>query len=136
MITWLLTFYNLVEGALPCLEQVKRNEQIIFVLICWWYLSFGNNPLGSHQVICLSLLKILTHTLQNVTWNLMKRNVKKWLLSFWSTSQLSSPGHEVQSFFTSYLVLHFPEVWNCGVVRQSKDIVSLSPSYEPFVILY
>ena len=49
---------------------------------------------------------------------------------------MSSPGHEIQSFFTSYLVLHFPEVWKCGVVRQSKDIVSLSPSHEPFVILY
>ena len=52
------------------------------------------------------------------------------------TGAMSSPGHEIQSFFTSYLVLHFPEVWKCGVVRQSKDIVSLSPSYEPFVILY
>ena len=49
---------------------------------------------------------------------------------------MSSPGHEIQSFLTSYLVLHFPEVWKCGVVRQSKDIVALSPCYEPFVILY
>ena len=49
---------------------------------------------------------------------------------------MCSPGHEIQSFFTSYLVLHFPEVWECGVVRQSKDIVALSPCYEPFVILY
>ena len=49
---------------------------------------------------------------------------------------MSSPGHEIQSFFTSYLVPHFPEVWKCGKVRQSKDIVSLSLSHEPFVILY
>ena len=49
---------------------------------------------------------------------------------------MSSPGHEIQSFFTSYLVLHFPEVWKCGKVRQSKDIVALSRSHEPFVILY
>ena len=49
---------------------------------------------------------------------------------------MSSPSHEIQSFFTSYLVLHFREVWKCGVVRQSKDIVALSPCYEPFVILY
>ena len=49
---------------------------------------------------------------------------------------MSSPGHKIQSFFTTYLVLHFPEVWKCGVVRQSKEIVSLSPSHEPFVILY
>ena len=40
---------------------------------------------------------------------------------------MSSPGHEIQSFFTSYLVLHFPEVWKCGKVRQSKDIVALFP---------
>ena len=43
---------------------------------------------------------------------------------------MSSPGHEIQSFFTSYLVPHFPEVWKCGKVRQSKDIVSLSPSHD------
>ena len=49
---------------------------------------------------------------------------------------MSSPGHEIQSFFTSYLVPHFSEVWKCGVVWQSKDIVALSPSHEPFVILY
>ena len=49
---------------------------------------------------------------------------------------MSSPGHEIQSFLTSYLVPHFSEVWKCGVVWQSKDIVSLSPSHEPFVILY
>ena len=49
---------------------------------------------------------------------------------------MSSPGHEIQSFFTSYLVPHFSEVWKCGKVRQSKDIVALSPSHEPFVILY
>ena len=49
---------------------------------------------------------------------------------------MSSPGHEIQSFFTSYLVLQFPEVWKCEIVRQSKDIVALSPCYEPFVILY
>ena len=49
---------------------------------------------------------------------------------------MSSTGHEIQSFFTSYLVLHFSEVWKVGIVRQSKDIVALSPSHEPFVILY
>ena len=40
---------------------------------------------------------------------------------------MSSPGHEIQSFFTSYLVPHFSEVWKCGIVRQSKDIVALFP---------
>ena len=45
-----------------------------------------------------------------------------------------SPSHE--PFVILYLVLHFPEVWKCGKVRQSKDIVSLFPSHEPFVILY
>ena len=40
---------------------------------------------------------------------------------------MSSPGHEIQSFFTSYLVPHFSEVWKCGKVRQSKDIVALFP---------
>ena len=45
-----------------------------------------------------------------------------------------SPSHE--PFVILYLVLHFPEVWKCGIVRQSKDIVSLSPSHEPFVTLY
>ena len=45
-------------------------------------------------------------------------------------------GHEIQSFFTSYLVPHFSEVWKCGVVWQSKDIVALFPRHEPFVILY
>ena len=49
---------------------------------------------------------------------------------------MSSPGHEIQSFFTSYLVPHFSEVWKCGVVWQSKDIVALFPRHEPFVILY
>ena len=40
---------------------------------------------------------------------------------------MSSPGHEIQSFFTSYLVPHFSEVWKCGVVWKSKDIVALFP---------
>ena len=40
---------------------------------------------------------------------------------------MSSTGHEIQSFFTSYLVLHFSEVWKVGKVRQSKDIVALFP---------
>ena len=53
-----------------------------------------------------------------------------------SLGALSSPGHEIQSFFTSYLVPHFSEVWKCGKVWQSKDIVALSPSHEPLVILY
>ena len=35
-----------------------------------------------------------------------------------------------------YLVPHFSEVWKCGKVRQSKDIVALSLSHEPLVILY
>ena len=42
---------------------------------------------------------------------------------------MSSTGHEIQSFFTSYLVPHFSEVWKCGVVWQSKDIVARSPSH-------
>ena len=29
---------------------------------------------------------------------------------------MSSPGHEIQSFLTSYLVPYFSEVWKCGVV--------------------
>ena len=32
-----------------------------------------------------------------------------------------SPSHE--PFVILYLVLHFSEVWKCGKVRQSKDIV-------------
>ena len=44
------------------------------------------------------------------------------------------PSHE--PFVILYLVLHFSEVWKCGKVRQSKDIVDFSPSHEPFVILY
>ena len=48
---------------------------------------------------------------------------------------MSSPGHEIQSFFTSYLVPHFSEVWKCGIVRQSKDIVTLSPSHEPMLLM-
>ena len=40
---------------------------------------------------------------------------------------MSSPGHEIQSFFTSYLVPHFSEVWNRGIVWQSKDIDALFP---------
>ena len=36
----------------------------------------------------------------------------------------------------SSLVPHFPEVWKCGKVWQSKDNVTLLPSHEPFVILY
>ena len=44
-----------------------------------------------------------------------------------SVSRVSSTGHEIQSFFTSYLVPHFSEVWKCGIVWQSKDIVALSP---------
>ena len=44
---------------------------------------------------------------------------------FWGS--MSSPGHEIQSFFTSYLVLHFSEVLKCRKVRQSKDIVALFP---------
>ena len=44
------------------------------------------------------------------------------------------PSHE--PFVILYLVLHFSEVWKCGKVRQSKDIVALFPSHEPFVILY
>ena len=36
-----------------------------------------------------------------------------------------SPSHE--PLVILYLVLHFSEVWKCGMVRQSKDIVALSP---------
>ena len=39
-------------------------------------------------------------------------------------------------FFTSYLVPHFSEVWKCGIVWQSGDIVAVSPSHELLVILY
>ena len=40
---------------------------------------------------------------------------------------MSRPGHEIQSFFTSYLVPHFSEVWKCGIVWQSKDSVAQFP---------
>ena len=41
---------------------------------------------------------------------------------------MSSPGSEIQSFFTSYLVPHSSEVWKCGIVWQSKpDIVAHFP---------
>ena len=36
-----------------------------------------------------------------------------------------SPSHE--PFVILYLVLHFPDVWKCGIVRQSKDNVTLFP---------
>ena len=36
-----------------------------------------------------------------------------------------SPSHE--PFVILYLVLHFSEVWKCGIVLQSKDIVALFP---------
>ena len=47
--------------------------------------------------------------------------------AFLQMGAMSSTGHEIQSFFTSYLVLHFSEVWKCGKVRQSKDIGALFP---------
>ena len=50
-----------------------------------------------------------------------------YLVLRFSEGAMSSPGHEIQSFFTSYLVPHFSEVWKCGIVRQSKDIVALFP---------
>ena len=43
------------------------------------------------------------------------------------TRAMSSPGHEIQIFFTSYLVLHFSEVWKYWIVWQSPDIVTLFP---------
>ena len=45
---------------------------------------------------------------------------------------MSSPGHDNQSFFISYLVLHFSEVWKCGKVWQGQVKVALFP----LVILY
>ena len=77
---------------------------------------------------------LITYTWIVTCWVLISGKVfPGWV---WTIGAMSSPGHEIQRFFTSYSVPHFPEVWECGKVRQSKDIVSLSPSHEPFVILY
>ena len=59
-----------------------------------------------------------------------------WFLPHPATNPMSSPGHEIQSFFTSYLVPHFSEVWNCGIVWQSKDIAALVPQSWTLIMLY
>ena len=45
---------------------------------------------------------------------------------------MSSAGHNLCSTF----VLHFSELWKCGIVLQTEDVVTLPPSHEPHVILY
>ena len=45
---------------------------------------------------------------------------------------MSSTGHEIQSFFTSY----FSEVWKCGIVWQVEFNVALSLSHEKLSALY
>ena len=57
-----------------------------------------------------------------------------WALRELSTNVQRWPQDPYVPF--SSLVPHFSEVWKCGKVWQSKDIVALSPSHEPFVILY
>ena len=91
-----------------CNKKIALQQQCSVLLNYWLTLKFNWTKLQHtlHQLVTISFRKNFTN------------------LMYWS---MSSPGHEIQSFFTSYLVLHLPEVWKCGIVWQSKDIVALSP---------
>ena len=48
-----------------------------------------------------------------------------------------SPSHK--PFVIHYLVLHFSEVWKCGILShfsKARILSHFSASHEPFVILY